>query len=153
MAPYSMPFRTQLYINSSFTLNLKTGVVSHPKEGEIILTDDYAALGTHYLTAIMPAGVRKPKQKSSVEGNVGKIATAIIARCRNDLFTSFESLKKGVAEKLRRFNHEPFQKRDGSRYEVWQEEKAYLRPLPDVPYEIAEWIYGRAVNLDFHVVV
>ena len=41
--------------------NLKTGVVSHPKEGEIILTDDYAALGSHYMTAIMPAGVRKPK--------------------------------------------------------------------------------------------
>ena len=39
--------------------NLKTGVVSHPKEGEIILTDDYAALGSHYLTAIMPAGVKK----------------------------------------------------------------------------------------------
>ena len=57
-----------------------------------------------------------------------------------------------MAEKLRMYNHEPFQKRDGSRYEVWQEEKAYLRPLPDVPYEIAEWIYGRAVNLDFHVV-
>ena len=41
--------------------NLRTGVVSHPKEGEIILTDDYAALGSHYMTAIMPAGVRKPK--------------------------------------------------------------------------------------------
>lgn len=132
--------------------NLKTGVVSHPKEGEIILTDDYAALGTHYLTAIMPTGVRKPKQKPSVEGSVGKIATAVIARCRNDLFTSFESLKKGVAEKLHKFNHDPFQKRDGSRYEAWQEEKAYLRPLPDVPYEIAEWVYGRSVNLDFHVV-
>ncbi len=35
--------------------NLKTGVVSHPKEGEIILTDDYAACGSHYITAIMPA--------------------------------------------------------------------------------------------------
>lgn len=51
--------------------NLKTGVVSHPKEGEIILTDDYAALGSHYMTAIMPAGVRKPKhyRQKSVIGN------------------------------------------------------------------------------------
>lgn len=60
--------------------NLKTGVVSHPKEGEIILTSDYEAMGEHYMTAIMPAGVRKPKQKASVEGTVGKIATAIIAK-------------------------------------------------------------------------
>lgn len=132
--------------------NLKTGVVAHPKQGEIVLTNDYAALGEHYQTAIMPAGIKKPKQKASVEGTVGKIATAIIARCRNDVFYSFAELKKSVVEKLDTFNRTPFQKRDGSRYEVFQEEKQYLRPLPDVPYEIAEWVYGRSVNVDFHVV-
>ena len=47
--------------------NLKTGVVSHPREGEIVLTADYEALGSHYQTAIMPAGIRKPKQKRSEE--------------------------------------------------------------------------------------
>ena len=41
--------------------NLKTGVISHPREGDIILNDKYEDLGNHYLTAIMPAGVRKPK--------------------------------------------------------------------------------------------
>ena len=121
--------------------NLKTGVVSHPKEGEIILTDDYAALGSHYMTAIMPAGVRKPKQKPSVEGTVGKIATAIIARCRNDVYYSFSELKKGVVDKLYKFNHEAFQKREGSRYEVLQEEREFLRPLPNrysCPYQYAK---------------
>lgn len=132
--------------------NLKTGVVTHPKEGEIVLTDDYEALGFHYVTAIMPAQVGKPKQKPSVEGTVGKIATAIIARCRNYTFYSFADLKITVAEKLKDFNHEAFQKREGSRYEVWLEEKQYLRDLPSVPYEVAEWVYGRTINLDFHVV-
>ena len=83
--------------------NLKTGVVSHPKEVEVVLTYDYAALGTHYMTAIMPADVRKPKQKPSVEGTVGKIATAIIARCRNDVYYSFAELKKSIADKLDKF--------------------------------------------------
>lgn len=41
--------------------NLKTGVVKHPREGEVVLTDAYEALGTHYITAIMPAGIRKPR--------------------------------------------------------------------------------------------
>lgn len=41
--------------------NLRTGVVSHPREGEIILNEQYEAFGNHYYTAIMPAGVRKPK--------------------------------------------------------------------------------------------
>lgn len=132
--------------------NLKTGVVSHPREGEIVLTADYEALGQHYMTAIMPAGVKKPKQKASVEGTVGKVATAIIAKLRNEVFYSFEDLKAAVSKKLYDFNHENFQKREGSRYEAYLDEKEYLHPLPDIPYEISTWVYGRTVNLDFHVV-
>jgi transposase len=41
--------------------NLKTGVIKHPKEGDIVLNDSYEALGSHYMAAIMPTGVRKPK--------------------------------------------------------------------------------------------
>lgn len=132
--------------------NLKTGVVSHPKDGEIVLTTDYEALGEHYMTAIMPAGVRKPKQKASVEGTVGKIATAIIAKLRNEMFYSFPDLKAAVVKKLYEFNHENFQKRDGSRYDSYLDEKSTLHPLPIIPYEIATWIYGRKVNIDYHVV-
>jgi len=132
--------------------NLKTGVVSHPREGEIILTADYEALGQHYVTAIMPAAVAKPKQKASVEGTVGKVATAIIARLRNEDFRSLDELKRGVSKALYDFNHQKFQKRDGSRYEVYLDEKEYLKPLPVIPYEMATWIYGRAVNLDYHVI-
>lgn len=132
--------------------NLKTGVVSHPKDGEVVLTADYEALGEHYMTAIMPAGVRKPKQKASVEGTVGKIATAIIAKQRNEMFYSFPDLKAAVAKKLYEFNHENFQKRDGSRYDSYLDEKPTLHSIPAIPYEIATWVYGRKVNIDYHVV-
>ena len=132
--------------------NLKTGVVKHPKEGEIVLTADYEALGLHYMTAIMPAGVKKPKQKASVEGTVGKIATAIIAKLRNEEFYSFEDLKSAVWKKLYAFNNENFTKREGTRYESYLDEKEYLHVLPDVPFEISTWVYGRNVNIDFHVV-
>jgi len=132
--------------------NLKTGVISHPKEGDIVLNEQYEALGLHYLTAIMPAQVKKPKQKASVEGNVGKIATAVIARLRNETFYSFQSLKHAVAGALAEYNAEPFQKREGSRREIFEEERQYLRPLPAIPYEVSEWVYGRKVNLDSHVV-
>lgn len=132
--------------------NLKTGVVKHPKEGEIILNEAYEALGNHYMTAIMPTGVRKPKQKASVEGTVGKVATAIIAALRNDTFYSLEQLQSAVFSKLEKFNKSPFQKREASRWEVFQEEKKFLNPLPDVPYELADWIYKRKINLNCHVV-
>ena len=132
--------------------NLKTGVVKHPKDGDIVLTQDYEALGLHYMTAIMPTGVRKPKQKASVEGTVGKIATAIIARLRNRTFYSLPELNRAISEKLYDFNHAPFLKREGSRAEVFEEEKRDLHPLPSLPYQIARWVYSRAINLDYHVV-
>jgi transposase len=132
--------------------NLKTGVINHPREGDIILNDRYEDFGNHYFTAIMPAGIRKPKHKASVEGTVGKIATAIIAKLRNEIFHSMEDLKPAVARELSKFNNVPFQKREGSRSLVFREtEKAYLRELPSVPYEVAEWVYGHSVNIDCHV--
>lgn len=41
--------------------------------GEIILIAAYEALGSHCQTAVMPAGIRKPKQIAPVEGTAGKI--------------------------------------------------------------------------------
>lgn len=132
--------------------NLKTGVIHHPKEGDIILNSQYEALGDHYMTAIMPAPVRKPKGKASVESAVGKIAMAIIAPLRNQQFFSLNELKQAIDIKLTAYNDRPFQKRTGSRTEVFEKEEApSLRKLPSVPYEIADWVYGRKVNLDCHI--
>ena len=132
--------------------NLKTGVVKHPKEGDIILNEAYESLGNYYCTAIMPTGVRKPKQKASVEGTVGKITTAIIAKLRNEEFYSFGDLKIAVRQALKEFNETPFQKREGSRYLVYQEEKPYLHDLPAIPYDISEWKYHIKVYPDCHIV-
>lgn len=132
--------------------NLKTGVISHPKDGDIILNDQYQALSNHYVMAVMPAQVRKPKQKASVEGAVGKIATAIIASLRHQMFTSLPELQEAVRGKLDAYNQQPFQKREGSRQLVFETvEREKLRPLPSIPYEAAEWVYGRKINYDCHV--
>ena len=131
--------------------NLKTGVISHPREGDIILNDEYEAFGMHYTTAIMPTGVRKPKAKAAVEGVVGKIATAIIAKLWNESFSSLYELNMAIAVKLKNFNDEPFQKREGSRTLVLKEGKEFLIPLPAVPYEISTWVYARSINLNSHV--
>lgn len=133
--------------------NLKTGVTKHPREGEIVLNDAYEALGEHYMTAIMPAQVRKPKQKASAEGTVRDAATWVIAQLRDRAFASIEEAVLAVRECNAAYNAHPFQKREGSRDSVFAEvEAAELRPLPDVRYDVAEWVYNRSVNLDFHVV-
>ena len=132
--------------------NLKTGVIKHPKEGEMILNGAYESLAQHYMVAIMPAQVRKPKQKASVEGTVGKIASAIIAKLRNTRFISLSHMEGEVFKALKEFNDTPFQKREGSRTEVFMNcEKEMLRKLPAIPYEICTWLYDYKVSLDVHV--
>ena len=132
--------------------NLKTGVTLHPKRGEIILNEAYLSLGEYYSVAIMPTGVKKPKQKASVEGSVGKIATAVIAKLRNDVFTSLAALNAGIRKAVKEFNDKPFQKRPGSRRSIFEmEEKPYLRTLPLIPYEVCEWSYGHKVGSNSHI--
>lgn len=111
--------------------NLKTGVTKHPREGEIVLNDAYEALGEHYMTAIMPAQVRKPKQKASAEGTVRDAATWVIAQLRDRAFADLDEAVLAVRECNAAYNAHPFQKREGSRDSVFAEvEAAELRPLP-----------------------
>lgn len=133
--------------------NLKTGVVAHPKEGEIILNDAYRELAAHYSAAVLPGRVRKPKDKASVENTVGNIATQVIAALRGQTFRTLPQLREAIYERMRAYNAQPFQKRPGSRASIFDaEEKPLQRPLPAVAYEISRWIYGRKVRKDGHVV-
>jgi transposase len=132
--------------------NLKTGVVKHPREGEIVLTDAYEALGTHYITAIMPAGIRKPRQKAAAEGTVRDVETAVIAKLRDREFHDYPSLQLAVRAAVDGYNKAPFEKRTGSREKVLrEEEQAFLRPLPSIPYEIATVENDHKVYPNSHV--
>ncbi|MBB4138899.1 MULTISPECIES: IS21 family transposase [Microbacterium] len=133
--------------------NLKTGVLKHPAEGEVVLNDAYRELAAHYSAAVLPGRVKKPKDKASVENTVGNVATWVIASLRDRSFASLAELRAVVYERVAAYNAEPFQKRAGSRLSVFDsEEKPLLRPLPVVPFEISRWFYRRRVQKNGHVV-
>ena len=48
------------------------------------------------------------------------MATAIIAKLRNETFTSLNGLNAAVRRALKEFNDKPFQKRQGSRSTVFE---------------------------------
>ncbi len=132
--------------------NLKTGVKKSSRY-EPLLTRNYQELAEHYQTAIVPARVRKPKDKANVEGTVGIISTWIIAALRNRQFFSLSDLNEAVFEKLEEFNAKPFQKKKGSRQSVFfDEEKIHLTQLPATTYEIATWKVA-TVQLNYHISV
>ncbi|GAA2013817.1 IS21 family transposase [Brevibacterium samyangense] len=132
--------------------NLKTGVIAHPKDGEIVLNDAYRELAAHYSAAVLPGRVRKPKDKPSAENTVWHVAMYVIAVLRDQEFTSLAQLQEAIDGQVREYNRRPFQKREGSRYSVFTaEEFPLMTPLPVVPYEIASWVYGRKVARDGYV--
>ena len=133
--------------------NLKTGVISHKKNEDIVLNKVYQEMADYYGTTIIPARVKKPKDKAAVEGEVGDITNYLFGRLRNMTFFSFEELNKVIKEKMEDYNNKSFQKRDGSRNEVYeQEEKPFMKPLPIKPFELCEYKVAK-VNIDYHISV
>lgn len=132
--------------------NLKTGVTKHTSK-ELILNPTYKEMADHYNTIIMPARVRSPKDKASVEGSVGVISTWIIAGLRNTHCFSIEELNEELRKKLEEFNHRPFTRKKGCRFSAFEEEEKFaLSPLPDTPYKISEWRTAK-VRPDYHISV
>ena len=131
--------------------NCKTAVIHNNNWYTPKLNTSYHELAAHYDTEIIPARVRKPKDKSSAEGNVGHISTWIIAALRNEQFFSLTELNATIRERVDAWNHRLFQKRDGSPAELFlMEEKPCLADLPAYPYEIAEWKTA-TVQYNYHI--
>jgi transposase len=132
--------------------NLKAGVsVAHRYEPEPNRT--YEEMAEHYGCAILPARVRKPKDKAKVEKGVQDVERRILAPLRHRSFFSLSELNEAVAQLLVRHNEQPFQKLPGSRRLLFEQlDKPALLPLPEQAYEYAEWKKAR-VNIDYHVTV
>lgn len=132
--------------------NLKTGV-DRVDWYTPVINKTYHEMAEHYGTAVLPARVRKPKDKPSVEGAVGVISTWILAALRHGQFFSLHELNTAIREKLDEFNKKPFQKKPGSRMSVFlEEEKPHLLPLPTRPFELAFWKIA-TVAFNYHVSV
>jgi len=133
--------------------NLKTGVDHAGDWYTPQINRTYRELAEHYNTAVVPARVRKPKNKSSAEGTVGVVSTRIIAALRNRKFFSLDELNRAIRQKLDEHNNTPFTKREGSRYSVFQsQEKAFLHKLPTARFELAQWKVA-TVQYNYHISV
>ncbi|UUX35214.1 Mu transposase domain-containing protein [Fundicoccus culcitae] len=133
--------------------NLRTSMVKHPKNGDVILNAQYRELTDYYRTVVIPAQPRTPNGKASVESTVGKISSQIIAKLRHETFHSVYEANQAVQELLIEFNHKGFQKRKGSRLSVFtEEEKEFFQPLPTNPYQYGVWKVA-TVQYHYHVSV
>ena len=132
--------------------NLKAAV-THPSFYEPDLNPTYRDLAEHYGTVVIPARVAKPRDKAKVESAVLLVERWILAALRNHTFFSLPELNQAISEKLKELNDRPFQKLPTSRRTLFETlDKPALKPLPQTPYEYAEWKKAR-VNIDYHIEV
>ena len=132
--------------------NLKSGV-DKPHRYDPDLNRAYAEFAEHYGVAILPARVRKPRDKSKVETGVQIVERWILARLRNRQFFSLAELNTAIDELLIELNERPFQKLDGSRRSRFIElDRPALKALPPRAYEYAQWKLAK-VHPDYHIEV
>ncbi len=131
--------------------NCKTAIIRNGGWYNQQVNAVYHEMAEHYGTAIIPARVRKPKDKPNAEGSVNGVSTWITAALRNEQFFSLAELNAAIRVKLEEFNAKLFQKKEGSRLELFRnEELPLLAPLPATPYELAEWKQA-TVQFNYHV--
>ncbi|MEL6139646.1 MAG: IS21 family transposase [Cyanobacteria bacterium J06628_6] len=132
--------------------NLKSGV-TEPCRYEPGITRSYQDFAEHYGVAIIPARVRKPKDKSKVEKAVQTVERQILAPLRHCQFTSFTSLNKAIQTRLRALNDRIMKSYGLSRRALFERtDQTALKPLPAYPFILATWKTAK-VNLDYHIEV
>lgn len=130
--------------------NLKSGVTK-PCRYEPGVNITYEEMAQHYGVAVVPARVRKPRDKAKVESGVLVVERWIVAALRKRAFFSLGEVNAAIAELLLRLNDRPFRKREGTRRSLFESlDRPALQPLPVERYQYGEWKTAR-VNIDYHV--
>lgn len=130
--------------------NLKSGVTK-PCFYEPEINRSYAELAAHYNTAILPARIRRPRDKAKAEAGVLVAQRWILAVLRQRTFFTLAEMNEAIRELLGDLNARLLKKLQRSRRELFesQDRPAALR-LPDRPYQYAEWIKAK-VNFDYSI--
>jgi transposase len=132
--------------------NLKSGV-GRADRYEPGVNRTYEDLAEHYGAVVIPARVRKPKDKAKVEAGVLLAQRWILAVLRNQTFFSLSGLNEAIWKQLEILNGREMQKLGESRRELFERlDRPALKPLPQERYEIARWAQCR-VKIDYHVEV
>ena len=132
--------------------NTRSAVIK-PDRYEPDLNPAFADMCAHYGTVVIPARVRKPRDKAKVEAGVLVVERWILAALRNRTFFSLHELNTAIRELLERLNLRRFKALNATRRELFARvDQPLLRPLPSTRYEFLEWKTAK-VGIDYHICV
>ena len=125
--------------------------VRRPCRYEPDLNASYSDWASHYGVAVLPARVRRPRDKAKAESGVLVVERWILAALRHRTFFSLGELNEAIAELLVRLNSRTFRKLPGNRRQRFEDlDRPALGPLPAQRYVFAQWKKA-SVNIDYHI--
>jgi transposase len=130
--------------------NLKSGIQRTCRYDPTI-NPAFQEMSNHYGTCVIPARVRKPRDKAKAENAVLQAQRWILAVLRNRSFSSLQELNDAIAVLLVGLNGKVMRGYGKSRRELFDSlDRPALKALPATPYEWAEWKKVR-LGIDYHV--
>ena len=131
--------------------NCATATDRRRKGEPVKVNDAYLEMAEHYGCAVVPARVRKPRDKAAAEKAVDLCETWVLAPLADERFPALPELNSEVRRLVGLLNARPFSRREGCRDDAFfGEERAALNPLPPARYEWCEWRRCK-VAPDYHV--
>ena len=129
------------------------GAVSRACRYEPELNPTYAEMASYYGICVLPARPARPRDKAKVEAGVLVAKRWILSALRHRTFYSLTELNGAIEELLERLNSRGLRKVKKSRRELFDLfDRSHASPLPQTPYEYAEWRVA-TVNIDYHIEV
>jgi len=115
--------------------NLKSAVIKSSRY-EPVINENFKSFVDHYGTTVLPARVRKPKDKALVENMVKLTYQNIYSNLPDKKICTLAELNAEIRKYLYALNRLPLTGKDCSREQQWQMEKNTLQPLSDTRYEM-----------------
>lgn len=130
--------------------NLASGITKSNRY-EAKVNTSYQECVQHYGSCVIPARVRKPKDKAKAEVAVQVVQRWVVAALRQKKFYSLEELNQNILALVNKINERKMRHLGRSRKELFEEfDRANLLALPAVNYEFGVWKMA-TVNIDYHV--
>lgn len=120
-------------------------------DAERMVNVRYRQFADHYGAAIVPARVKRPRDKAAAENAVNAINKRVIGYLAEEMWSSLAELNDAIDERVHEINHDIPRPDDTTRWERFLAEEApVLGPLPADRFEEVEWRDVK-VGRNYHV--
>jgi len=109
-------------------------------------------LAKYYGIELQAARSGKPKDKAHVERHVSLVYHQIYGPLRDEQYHSIEALNRAIRARLQILNEKNYQGKNHSRKDLYEQEQASLRPLPQQLFEVQRSTRAK-VQRNYHVVL